>query len=284
MTYNVSPNYPDDELSRREFLSLMAASTAFATLTGCAAAPPEKIVPYVHPPEEVLPGRPLFFATSMPSSGYGVGLLVESHEGRPIKIEGNPAHPASLGATDVFAQASLLGLYDPERAQTVTQAGQIRTWDAFIAALQQKLDHFRANGESLRILTETVTSPTLADLINQVLMKYPGSRWHQWEPINQDHSRIGSRLAFSEYVDTQYRFADADVIVSLDSDFLTWQPGNLRYAREFARRRKISPGETTMNRLYVIESMPSTTGAWQIIDFPCDPVTWKLSLGVWPLA
>src|SRR5215475_6201159 len=119
----------------------MAASLAFTSLTGCAAAPPEKIVPYVRPPEEVLPGKPIVFATSMPSPNYGLGLLVESHEGRPVKIQGNPEHPASLGATDIFAEASLLSLYDPDRAQTVTLDGRINTWDAFITALQESMGH-----------------------------------------------------------------------------------------------------------------------------------------------
>lgn len=258
----------DDELSRREFLSLMAASMALAGLTGCKATPPEKIVPYVRAPEEILPGKPLYFATAMPMSGYALGLIVESHEGRPIKVEGNPDHPASLGATDPFAQASILTLYDPERAQTVTQAGQISTWDAFITELRPRLDRFRTNGVGLRILTETVTSPTIADLIQQLLATYPGCRWHQYEPVNRDNARAGARLAFGRYVDTQYRFEKADVILSLDSDFLTTEPAKLRYAREFARRRRIAPGEMTMNRLYVAESMPTITGAMADHRFP----------------
>src|SRR5262245_12119022 len=246
----------------------MAASMALAGLTGCKAAPPEKIVPYVRPPEEIVPGVPLYFATAMPASGYAIGLIVESHEGRPTKVEGNPDHPASLGATDIFAQASLLTLYDPERAQTVTQSGQIATWDGFITALRARLDRFRTNGQGLRILTETVTSPTFADLMNQLLAAYPGSRWHQYEPVNRDNARAASRMTFGRYVDIQYRFDRADLIVSLDSDFLATEPGKLRYAREFARRRKIAPGETTMNRLYVAESMPTITGAMADHRFP----------------
>ncbi len=258
----------DDEFSRRDFLSLMAASMALAGLTGCKSAPPEKIVPYVQAPEEILPGKPLYFATAMPMSGHVLGLIVASHEGRPIKVEGNPDHPASLGSTDAFAQASLLTLYDPERAQTVTRTGQISTWDAFITELRPKLDGFRVNGQGLRILTESLTSPTMADLINRVLAAYPGSRWHQYEPGNRDNSRAGSRLAFGRYVDIQYRFENADVIVSLDSDFLSTEPGKLRYAREFAGRRKVAPGETTMNHLYVIESTPTITGAMADHRFP----------------
>jgi molybdopterin-containing oxidoreductase family iron-sulfur binding subunit len=259
---------PEDDLSRREFLSWIAASVAVAGLTGCAAAPPEKIVPYVRQPEELLPGKPLFFATAIDTPGYGIGVLVESHEGRPTKVEGNPDHPASLGATDIFTQASLLTLYDPDRAQTVTKAGQISTWDAFITELRPKLDAFQTNGQGLRILTETVTSPTMAGLLRQFLAKYPGAQWHQYEPINRDNVRAGARLAFGRYVDTQYRFDDADVILSLDSDFLTWQPGNLHYVREFAGRRKVLPGEANMNRLYVVESTPTITGAMADHRFP----------------
>lgn len=260
---------PEDELSRREFFSVMAASLAFASLTGCAAAPPEKIVPYVRPPEELLPGTPIVFATSMASTGYGLGLLVKSHEGRPIKIEGNPEHPASLGATDVFAQASILSLYDPDRSQTVSQSGAIDTWDAFITTLGDSMSRFQANGgNGLRILTGTVISATLADLLAQLLKKYPAAGWHQYEAVNHDNSRAGAQLAFGKYVDTRYNFEAADIIVSLDSDFLSWQPGNLHYARKFAARRKIAPGGTTMNRLYVIESGLTITGAMADHRFP----------------
>jgi Fe-S-cluster-containing dehydrogenase component len=253
---------PEDEINRRDFLSIMAASMAMAGLTGCAAAPPEKIVPYVRSPEDLLPGKPQFFSTAMPMAGYGMGLIVESHEGRPIKIEGNPDHPASLGATDVFAQASLLTLYDPDRSQTVTHAGDISTWDAFITNLQDQLSHYDTNGgNGLRILTGTVTSLALADLLQRILQKYPAAQWHQFEPVNRDNARAGAQLAFGKYVDVQYQFKNADVIVSLDSDFLMWPAGKLVYAREFGRRRKMKPGEGTMNRLYVFESSPTITGA-----------------------
>jgi Fe-S-cluster-containing dehydrogenase component len=252
----------EDAVSRRDFLSVMAASIAMAGLSACRSAPPEKIVPYVSAPEDLLPGKPQFFATAMPQSGYGIGLIVESHEGRPIKVEGNPNHPASLGATDVFAQASPLTLYDPARAQTVTQAAAISTWDEFVVSLQPRLSEYDTNGGAgLRILTETVTSPSLGFLLQQLLRKYPNARWHQFEPVNRDNARAGARLAFGRYVDAVYHLDDADIIVSFDSDFLMWGPGKLRYAREFARRRKTPPGENRLNRLYVFEAAPSITGA-----------------------
>jgi len=265
----VFPTKTEHDPNRREFLSVMAASMAFASLAGCAAAPPEKIVPYVRPPEELLPGIPMQYATSMPSSGYGIGLIVESNEGRPSKIEGNPDHPASLGATDIYAQASLLTLYDPDRTQTVSQNGRISTWDALITTLEGARSRFDANkGSGLRVLTETVTSPTLSDLLAQLFAKYPAASSHTWEAIHRDNSRAGAKLAFGTAVDTRYNFADADVIVSLDSDFLSLERGNLNYTRKFAGRRKAAQGGMSMNRLYVIESGMTITGAMADHRFP----------------
>src|SRR5690606_33617078 len=120
---------------RRSFLKLMGASMGLAGLTACTRQPEEKIVPYVRAPEQMVPGKPLFYASAVPMGGYGLGVLAESHMGRPTKIEGNPLHPASLGATDVFAQASVLELYDPDRSQTITYGGRIRTWPVFLSEI-----------------------------------------------------------------------------------------------------------------------------------------------------
>ena len=128
-----------DPVARRTFLKLMGASLALAGVTACTRQPAEKIVPYVRQPEEIVPGRPLFYATAMPLGGVATGLLVESHEGRPTKIEGNPLHPGSLGASDVFAQAAVLGLYDPDRSQTLTNIGDIRPWSAFLGTIRAAL-------------------------------------------------------------------------------------------------------------------------------------------------
>src|SRR5215213_7488921 len=136
----------DDGTSRRSFLKLMAASLALAGLSSCTRRPQEKIVPYVQQPEEIVPGKPLFFATAHLLGGYARGVLVESHEGRPTKIEGNPDHPASLGGTDVFMQASVLDLYDPDRSQTVNRAGEVSDWGAFINAIQPAMQTQRASG------------------------------------------------------------------------------------------------------------------------------------------
>ena len=246
---------------RREFLSLVSASLAVAGLTSCAPTIPEKIVPYVRQPEEIVPGKPLFFATAFPLGGYGLGVLAESHTGRPTKIEGNPEHPASLGATDAFAQASILSLYDPDRSKVIFNNGRISTWDAFITALATELEGKRLNkGEGLRILTETVTSPTVAAQLRQVLQQFPSAQWHQYEPINSDNWRAASQMLFGKYADVQYRFERADIILSLDADFLSSMPGHVRYGRQFTSRRRSDAGKR-MNRLYVLESTPSITGA-----------------------
>ncbi len=192
-----------DPVGRREFLRLMGASLALAGLGGCGSPAPtdEKIVPYVRQPEAIVPGKPLFFATAVPMAGFGIGVLVESHEGRPTKIEGNPQHPASLGATDAFAQASVLALYDPDRSQVVTRAGRISTWDAFFSTLNAELETQRLRrGAGLRVLTETATSPTLAGQLRALLAKFPEARWHPYEPAGRDAARAGARLAFGENV------------------------------------------------------------------------------------
>jgi molybdopterin-containing oxidoreductase family iron-sulfur binding subunit len=252
----------EDPKSRREFLTVMGASLALAGLTACTKQPPEKILPYVRQPEQVLLGRPLFFATSVAHDGYARGVLVESHEGRPTKIEGNPDHPSSLGGTDVFGQAHVLGLYDPDRSQTVLYLGQDRTWADFRVALHEALDRQKAKrGSGLRLLTGRVTSPTLTAQMEGVLAAFPEAQWVSWEPAGRDNSRAGAVLAFGEAVEAQYRFDQADLILSLEADFVTGHPASLRLVREFASRRKVDPGKPEMNRLYVVEGSPTPTGA-----------------------
>jgi molybdopterin-containing oxidoreductase family iron-sulfur binding subunit len=251
-----------DPAGRRAFLKLMGASLALAGVGACTRQPPEKIVPYVRAPEEVVPGRPLFFATAMSLGGAAIGLLAESHMGRPTKIEGNPDHPASLGATDAFAQASVLDLYDPDRAQTITYLGDVRPWGAFLGAIQAALAVERqSEGAGFRLLTETVTSPTLADQIRALLADLPGARWHQYEPAAPHASRAAARETFGQPVGVVYRVAAADVILALDADFLTCGPAAVRHARDFSARRSVSGEQAAMNRLYAVESTPTGTGA-----------------------
>lgn len=252
----------DDPVGRRCFLKLMAASLALAGVTGCTRSPEEKIVPYVRSPEGLSAGQPQFYATAMPRGGYGYGVLAESHRGRPTKIEGNPEHPLSRGGTDVFMQASILSLYDPDRSQTILHRGVIETWEAFVRAMATEMAKWRQQqGRGLRILTGTVTSPTLAAQMADVLRALPQAKWHTFEPAVADSVHAGSRLAFGRPVDAILHFDQARVIVALDCDFLTALPASLRYARDFADARRVVHDNRAMNRLYVAESTPSITGA-----------------------
>ena len=252
----------EDPKGRREFMTLMGASLALAGLTACTKQPAEKILPYVRQPEQLVPGRPLFFATAAGHDGYARGILVESHEGRPTKVEGNPDHPASLGGSDVFGQAHVLGLYDPDRSKTVLYAGEDRTWGELRAALREALEKQKAKGGAgLRFLTGRVSSPTLAAQMSGVLAIFPGAKWVSWEPAGRDHARAGAVLAFGEPVEPQFRFDQADVVLSLEADFVASHPASLRLVREFAARRKASGERPEMNRLYVVEGSPTSTGA-----------------------
>jgi molybdopterin-containing oxidoreductase family iron-sulfur binding subunit len=239
-----------DELTRRRFLTLMGASFALAGITGCTRQPRERIVPYIRQPEELIPGKPLYFASALTLGGYARGVLVETHEGRPTKIEGNPEHPASLGASDAFMQAELLALYDPERSQAVMQNGQISTWDALLGQLTTLAQKWKTNGGAgLRLLTRHETSPTFVEQIQRLLAKYPAARWHEHEPIGVQSTGV------------RYHFDKAQVIVALDSDFLSFDPASLKYTRDFAAARRIAENGSAMNRLYVVEPAPTLTGA-----------------------
>jgi MoCo/4Fe-4S cofactor protein with predicted Tat translocation signal len=248
-----------DDFSRRGFLKTMGASLALAGLTGCTRMPDTEIVPYVRQPENVIPGRPKFYATAFTLGGYASPILVESHMFRPTKVEGNPQHPASLGGTDVYAQASILDLYDPDRAQNITYLGDVRSWNALTEALRGPMNAEKGMaGGGVRILTQTVTSPTLAGQIRDYIQANPMAKWHVYEPINRDNVVEGAKQAFGEPVETRYDLSKADVIVSLDADFLyAGFPGSARYTRDFAARRN---PDANMNRLYVVESTPSSTG------------------------
>jgi MoCo/4Fe-4S cofactor protein with predicted Tat translocation signal len=256
-------------LDRRRFLTLMGASFALAGLSSCTPQPLETIVPYVKQPENLVPGKPLFYASAAVLGGYAYPVLVETHMGRPTKIEGNPHHPESMGGSSALAQASVLELYDPDRSQVVTHLGGIRTWKSFLDAFAEIGKAQRAiGGAGLRILTETVTSPTLARQLQSLLAEMPRAKWHQYEPASGDSRRLGARRAYGTWVDERYDLAQARVIVTLDSDLLGSGPGWLRRAREFAHGRQLraeAHGESAkaapvMSRLYAIESMPTVTG------------------------
>lgn len=291
-----------DPVTRRRFLTIMGASLALAGAAGCSVrpAPRRQITPYSRQPEEMTPGVPLFFASSYTLSGVSTGVIVRSHEGRPVKVEGNPDHtgcanpadPTRHAGTDVFAQASLLDLYDPDRSKQVTHLGQPGVYGEALHAVRAQLDAQRGAkaGAGVRLLTGAVAAGTaLADQIQSLLTEFPGARWCQFEPIGRENVREGTRRAFGRPLNVIYDFTAADVVVSLDADFLTAMPGHIRYCNDFASRRRVrsdinlleqeehlyvaateevvkhkyegNEKVKVLNRVYAVECMPGTAGS-----------------------
>ena len=254
-----------EAMDRRQFLTLMGASLALAGLAGCSPSSHEKIVPYVDQPEQIIPGKPLFYASAMPLNGYGRGILVETQMGRPVKIEGNPAHPDSLGATDAITQAAILELWDPDRSQAPFLQGNISDWIDFEAELTAVLRKTAASqGAGLAVLTEFSTSPTLHRQMAGLLKKFPKAAWYQ----------SGPRCAVRQPLPPETDFGKAGLIVSIGSDFLIDQPASLRFTRQFTARRRVEGGQIQPNRLYVLESTPTLTGtmADQRLSAPPDRI------------
>lgn len=251
-----------DDASRRDFLRFMGASLALGGISGCAYQPPEAIVPYVQAPEALATGKPIYFASALTHMGYATGVLVKSTMGRPIKVEGNPDHPASLGSTDLFAQAAMLGLYDPERSQTLLHSGRVEIWERLQTALLETREKMvPKKGAGLRFLTQTVASATLSAQLANILKMFPEAKWHAYESVSRDAVRAGSALAFGEVYESLHHVEKANVIAAFDSDFLVSGAGRLKDARAFAARRDVdAPGAASMNRLYVFECTPSVTG------------------------
>jgi MoCo/4Fe-4S cofactor protein with predicted Tat translocation signal len=255
-----------DPVSRRGFLKLMGASMALAGLSGCTKQPDEPIYPYVKAPEDLVLGKPVYFATTFPFPTGAVPLLVKSDAYRPIKVDGNPEHPYNQGGSDPITQGTLLDLYDPDRSQRVYYRDETRPWPAFLANYRAMLaDKKSSGGQGLYFLSSTVTSPTLAAQWKKGQATYPNAKWIQYDPVNRDSAYAASKAAFGDYADAQYRLEAADIIVSLDADFLSGaaHPGFHRLAKDYANRRKLdkaSSGDYSMNRLYAVESMTTTTG------------------------
>jgi molybdopterin-containing oxidoreductase family iron-sulfur binding subunit len=254
---------PTADVPRRTFLQVMGTLVAMGA--GCTKQPPERIVAQVRAPEGYLPGKPLFYATASVVAGVATGVLAEQNEGRPTKLEGNPEHPASLGATDAITQAATFDLYDPERSKTLTHLGQIAGYGGLLGALQKAmLAHKSKRGEGLHLLTGAVGSPSLFAQLQELLSQHPLAKWHWYEPVHRTGARSGASLAFDpgaqDTVDAEPRLdlARADVIVSLDADLFGTCEGRLRYARDFSTRRR---PEAAPSRLYVFEATPSITGA-----------------------
>src|ERR1700733_1047012 len=249
-----------DAVSRRGFLKVMGASLAMAGMAGCTKQPDETFFPYVKQPEDLVLGKPMYFATAFPFPTGAIPVLVKSDSFRPIKVDGNPEHPMSKGKSDALTQATLLDLYDPDRSQHVLHRGEVSGWGEFQEAFSTAAKKTNG-GQGIYFLSETITSPSLAGQWKQVQAAYPNAKLIQWEPVNQDASRAASKAAFGSYTDAQYKLEEADFILSLDADFLGGiaHPGFLPLAAGYAERHRYEEGKT-MNRLYVVETMPTVTG------------------------
>ncbi len=247
-------------LTRRKFLSLMSASIAFAGLAGCRK-PVEKIVPYVNAPENVIPGVPKHYATTMPLGLSAYGLLVESHEGRPTKIEGNKMHPSTLGKSNALIQASILGLYDPDRSKTVLHEGVEKNWSDFVEYWRERFFQFAENGgEGLTILSESFASPTLYRLQQAFKERFPNARWYVYEPVSDENIYKGINIASGAYYHPRYYYDRANVILSLESDFLLTESENVNANKTFSDGRRVHSVKDSMSRLYAVENTFSLTG------------------------
>jgi molybdopterin-containing oxidoreductase family iron-sulfur binding subunit len=247
-------------ITRREMMLLVGASLSLAGVAGCRR-PAEEIVPFVAPPEESIPGIPSYYATTMPFGRSAYGLIVESHEGRPTKIEGNPAHPATLGASSSRVQASVLGLYDPDRSPSVAQRGARKAWSEFVTAWAElSKAHAADGGAGLAVLSESFSSPTLARLAGELRALYPKSQWATYDAVSDENRLAGLRLATGRDVDLMLRFDRAAVVLSLDADPLLTDPEMIRHARGFAAGRQAGASGGEMNRLYAVEGVYSLTG------------------------
>jgi len=250
-----------EEFSRRGFLQLMGASVALAGAQACRR-PVEKILPYPKAKEALIPGEAQFYASTFTLGTHATGMLVESHEGRPTKIEGNPNHPWSAGAADAWMQASVLGLYDQDRSKSVLFQGKPSTYTDFKQFLAGHLQALKSqNGQGFVVLSETIASPTLAALRTEFLKTYPQAQWLSYDPVNQDQSLLASWSLFGRALRPVYQLDHADVVLSIGHDFLQTSGGHVRYSRDFMAKRKVDAVSTQMARLYVVESAYSATGA-----------------------
>ena len=246
-------------VTRRDMMMLLGASLSLAGASGCIRRPVEEIVPYVTAPEDVVPGIPRHYATTMPFRRSAYGLIVESHEGRPTKIEGNPAHPSTLGASSSRVQASVLGLYDPDRSQSVALKGEKKSWNDFVAAWKALAKaHAADGGGGLAVLSESFSSPTRARLMADLKAKYPKAQWATYDAVSDENRLAGLKQAAGRDVDLMLRFDRASVILCLDADPLLTDPEMIRHARGFATGRHAAEA---MNRLYAVEGVFSLTGA-----------------------
>lgn len=245
-------------MDRRSFVQLLGAASALAASAGCFKPPDDKVLPYTRQPEEVMPGNPLHYASASVLGGYATGLLVTAHEGRPTKVEGNPEHPSSMGASGVLEQGMLLQLYDPHRLGFVMNRRTARSWHDYLGSMLEKARELREKrGAGLRFLLEPSSSPMIARLRERLLDLYPLAKFSTWSAIPLQQINDGAQLALGAPYETRLDFSKAQVIASIDDDFLSSLPGTLPGMRAFAERR--APGES-QNRLYSVETSVSVTG------------------------
>jgi len=248
-----------DGVSRKGFLRVMGASIALAGFAACRR-PVQKILPYTKQPEDIIPGIPLYYATSMPFQGSLTGLVIENHEGRPTKIEGNDLHPSSGGNTNAYHQASILEMYDPDRSRGPLRKGERSTTDDFYKFAS---DYFSDTNKKIAFISEANSSPTFNGLKEEALNKFSGAKWVTYEPFGEDNSIEGNNIAFGRRVRAHYNFLNADVVVSLDDDFLApVHPNNVEYAKQITSRRKVTSTEDSMNRIYAVENGFTLTGSF----------------------
>jgi Fe-S-cluster-containing dehydrogenase component len=248
-------------LSRRRFLQLSAATLAFAGVSGCTRPPRDPIFPYVDQPENIIPGKPIYFSSARVLGGLAQGILIETHLGRPTKIEGNPDHPANRGRASAWQQASILGLYDPERGKEVHFNQRTSSWAAFETAWEKlSIEFLTSQGEGLAILTEPSSSVTLQQQRSDLQKKFPRLRWITYAPLARATSVLAAHEVFGKSVAPVYDFKKAEVVVSFDADFLASPQYPVSYANDFINRRRLYDQGHTINRLFVAECTPSLTG------------------------
>tara|TARA_R110000868_G_scaffold383578_9_gene650719 strand:+ start:9820 stop:12867 length:3048 start_codon:yes stop_codon:yes gene_type:complete len=248
-----------DGVSRKGFLRVMGASIALAGFAACRR-PVQKILPYSNQPEDIVPGIPLFYATAMPFQGSLTGLVVENHEGRPTKVEGNDLHPGSWGNTNAYHQATILEMYDPDRSRSPLRNGEKATIQDFVAFAK---NYFTDRNKRIAFISEANSSPTYTTLKQSALRKFSNAKWVTYEPFGEDNAIEGNRIAFGSRLRTHYNYTNADVVVSLDDDFLSpTHPNNVEYAKQVTGRRKVTSNSDSMNRIYSIENGFTLTGAY----------------------